>query len=56
MGVSRLIASLLWNVRPFDPQTLISAAVLMIGVAALASAIPAHRATRIDPMQALRCE
>jgi predicted permease len=56
MAVSRLIASFLWDVKPFDPQTLAAAAALMLGVATVASAVPAHRATRIDPMQALRAE
>ena len=56
MGLSRLIARLLWNVRPFDPQTLVSSAAVMMTVALIATAIPARRATRIDPIQALRCE
>jgi putative ABC transport system permease protein len=56
MAVSRLIASFLWDVKPFDPQTLAAAAALMLGVATVASAVPAHRATRIDPMQALRAQ
>ena len=56
IGLSRLIRSLLWNVQPFDPTTLGSAAIVLCAVALLAIAVPAYRATCIDPMQALKCE
>jgi putative ABC transport system permease protein len=55
-GVTRFIASLLYDVRPTDPLTFICIAGILAGVAFLASYIPARRATRVDPMEALRYE
>ena len=54
--LARLIASMLYGVRPSDPITLITVALLLTAVAALASFVPARRATRVDPMIALRYE
>lgn len=52
----QLIASQLFDVRPWDPG-LLSGATLLLGLAALIAAmIPARRATTLDPMLALRCE
>jgi ABC-type antimicrobial peptide transport system permease subunit len=48
--------SVVYGIKPHDPITMIGAAVLMIVVAALAAWIPARRAARIDPMEALRYE
>lgn len=53
-AVARLIASLLFGTAPTDPVTFAGMAVLLCGVALLAGYIPAHRASRIDPMIALR--
>jgi predicted permease len=53
---SRLARQFLFGVRPGDPATLAAAAVVLIAVAAAASLIPARRAARIDPMEALRHE
>ena len=56
LGVTRYIQSFLFGVTPADPFTLIAAAALLIGVALIASYIPARRATKVDPMVALRYE
>ena len=54
--LTRFLSSMLYGVGVNDPMTLLSVAVLLSGVAALASFIPASRAARIDPMVALRHE
>jgi putative ABC transport system permease protein len=47
---------LLFEVNPIDPVTLVSVAVVLIGSSMIASYLPARRATRVDPMVALRCD
>src|SRR5437762_3579752 len=54
--LTRFLSSMLYGVGANDPTTLLSLATLLIGVAALASYIPARRAMRVDPMVALRYE
>jgi putative ABC transport system permease protein len=54
--LTRFLSSMLYGVGVNDPPTLLSVATLLVGVAALASYIPARRATRVDPMVALRYE
>jgi putative ABC transport system permease protein len=53
---ARVMRGLLFHVSPSDPATFVSVAAALIGVAAVASYIPARRATRVDPMVALRGE
>jgi predicted permease len=55
-AVSRALTSALYEVKPADPSTFIAAALLVAAASLLASYLPARRAARIDPMQALRHE
>jgi putative ABC transport system permease protein len=54
--LSRVLRSFLYEVEPNDPATLITVALLFVGVALLACWAPVRRATRVHPIQALRCE
>lgn len=55
-GLTPLIASFLFGVKPVDPLIFTLAPMLLVGVAVVAIWIPALRATRVDPMDALRCD
>lgn len=50
----RLLKAFLFNVRPLDPGAFAAAAAMLVLVAAVAAYLPARRATRVDPLSALR--
>lgn len=56
LALSRLLSARLFGVTPTDPATFGVVAILLLGVAALASYVPARRAARVDPLTALRAE
>ena len=56
LAMGRLITSMLYGLKPWDPVTLVLASLLLVGVAMLASWVPARRAAGVEPMEALRHE
>ena len=56
LTVTRLLSTWLFGVSPTDPLTIAAVTTLMLAVGMLAAFLPARRASRVDPMVALRCE
>jgi ABC-type antimicrobial peptide transport system permease subunit len=56
LGLARLVASMLFEVTPFDPASYAATAAVLLAVSALACYVPARRAMSVDPLVALRQE
>ena len=56
LGLSRYVESVLFGVRPMDPFVLASVGGMLTAVAVIACVLPARRATRVNPIEALRME
>jgi predicted permease len=56
VAVTRVISTWLFGISPMDPLTMAGVLILVLAVGMLAAFLPAHRASRVDPMTALRCE
>jgi hypothetical protein len=55
-ATAHLLSAMLFETRPFDAMTFVAVAGLFLAVALVAAGVPARRATRVDPLIALRCE
>ncbi len=56
IALGRLMSTLLYGVSPYDPASLAAVSIILIAIGLFASWFPSHRATKVDPMVALRAE
>jgi ABC-type antimicrobial peptide transport system permease subunit len=56
LALTRLVKTMLYGIQPYDPITMIGGMFILLAVALAASWIPARRAARVQPMEALRHE
>ena len=56
LGAARLMGSVLYNVSPYDPLSLAAVSLVLVAIGLIASWLPSHRATRVNPVEALRAE
>lgn len=56
LGAARLMGTMLYAVSPYDPLSLAAVSILLVAIGLFASWLPSHRATQVDPVEALRAE